>query len=180
MWIAYAMASDFSNSVQKLAVTEASIPGVTEFPNIMMPKELIPFRAQFLFNQLPDLPEMLTKGREDIYLNYIFGKMAFKLDQVAIDEYTKAYKKKGAMKAGFEYYRAIPETKIQNEKRMENKLKMPVLALGGDHSGRLNNLKTMQSAAINVKGGELKDCGHYTPEECPDEFLKQLIPFLKE
>lgn len=179
MWIGYAIASDFPDSVQKLIVTEASIPGVTEFPDLMVPRELIKFRAQFLFNRLPELPELLVTGREDKYLNYIFKSMAYDVTKVAAKEYIRAYKQKGAMKAGFEYYRAIPETKKQNEARMQKKLQIPVLAIGGDKSGKLGPLKTMEKAAVNVTGKELNNCGHYTPEENPDQFLEVVIPFLK-
>ena len=38
----------------------------------------------------------------------------------------------GAMRAGFAYYRALPETIEQNKKRAQSRLTMPILALGGE------------------------------------------------
>jgi hypothetical protein len=43
----------------------------------------------------------------------------------------QAYSVPGAMKAGFEHYRAIPLTTQQNQKFEKTKLTMPVLAIGG-------------------------------------------------
>jgi pimeloyl-ACP methyl ester carboxylesterase len=36
----------------------------------------------------------------------------------------------------------------------------------------------MKVVSDHVEGAIIKDCGHYTPEECPDQFLKLVKPFL--
>ncbi|MDQ9389180.1 alpha/beta fold hydrolase, partial [Serratia marcescens] len=64
MWIGYAMASDFPQAVERLVLTEAVIPGLAPPPPIFVAPEENIFLWHFMFNQLADLPETLTQGRE--------------------------------------------------------------------------------------------------------------------
>ncbi|HWW51926.1 MAG TPA: alpha/beta hydrolase [Verrucomicrobiae bacterium] len=178
MWIGYALAADFPHDVDRLAVIEAMIPGLTPTPPLFLPPEQNLRRWHFMFNQLPDLPEALIAGRERVFLSWLFEHYAYRPDMVAIDEYIRAYSVPGAMRAGFEYYRAIPETMAQNKKRAETKLEMPVLAIGGDHANGLTPKQTMEPVATKLSGGVLPECGHFAPEECPDALLELLLPFL--
>ncbi|EXT61133.1 alpha/beta hydrolase fold family protein [Acinetobacter sp. 25977_2] len=103
MWVAYALASDFPESVTRLAVTEAVIPGLAPAPPIFVePSENI-FLWHFMFNQTLDLPEALIAGREDTYLNYMFDKWSWHKDKVATETYIEAYKIPGRLTAGFYY-----------------------------------------------------------------------------
>ncbi len=74
MWIGYAMASDFPLAVERLVLTEAVIPGLASPPPIFVAAEENIFLWHFMFNQLADLPETLTHGRESQYLSYIFDR----------------------------------------------------------------------------------------------------------
>ncbi len=56
------------------------------------------------------------------------------------------------MHAGFEYYRAVFDDINQNKEYLKTKLKMPVLALGGEKATGTGILETMQIAADNVSG----------------------------
>ncbi len=58
------------------------------------------------------------------------------------------------------------------------KLKIPVLALGGEYSMGMLMLKMMQAVANHVQGGVVAECGHYIPEERPDYLTEQLLLFL--
>jgi pimeloyl-ACP methyl ester carboxylesterase len=35
----------------------------------------------------------------------------------------------------------------------------------------------LQPLAADVQGAVLNDCGHFLPEECPDEFVRALTGF---
>ena len=131
-----------------------------------------------MFNRLPDLPEALIAGREQAYLTYMFDKWSHRRDRVAAQVYIDAYAAPGGLRAGFSYYRAIPETVRQNVERARRKLAMPVLAIGAEHATRDAPLITMRENAVDVRGAIIPDCGHFVTEECPDEFLAQLLPFL--
>ncbi|KQV80355.1 alpha/beta hydrolase [Massilia sp. Root351] len=180
MWVGYALASDFPQAVRKLALTEAVIPGLAPAPPIFVAPADNIFLWHFMFNQVPDLPEMLTAGKEREYLRFIFDKWSYQRDKVAVEEYTEAYATPGALRAGFAYYRAIPETIRQNLERAERPLPMPVLAIGADHATNDAPLLTMQGKAALLQGAIVPDCGHFIMEEAPQAFLGHLLPFLAE
>jgi pimeloyl-ACP methyl ester carboxylesterase len=54
-----------------------------------------------------------------------------------------------------------------------------VLALGGDRSWgrRMEVVESLRRLAINVQGGMVENCGHWMPEEQPDELLRRLLEF---
>ncbi|CUK03973.1 Soluble epoxide hydrolase [Achromobacter sp. 2789STDY5608615] len=178
MWVAYALASDFPGVVTRLALTEAVIPGLAPEPTLFAPAEDNIFLWHFMFNRLPDLPEALIVGREQAYLTYMFDKWSHRRDRVAAQAYIDAYAAPGGLRAGFAYYRAIPETVRQNGERARAPLPMPVLAIGAEHATRDAPLLTMQRNALDVRGAIIADCGHFVTEECPEEFLAHLLPFL--
>jgi pimeloyl-ACP methyl ester carboxylesterase len=119
-------------------------------------------------------------GREAAYLRWIVDHLALRPDQVAVDEYVRAYSVPGAMRAGFEYYRAIPQTVQQNEEFKKRKLTMPVLAVGGSPGAGKATIETMRIVSDRVRGEIIDACGHYTPEECPEPFLKLITAFLAD
>jgi pimeloyl-ACP methyl ester carboxylesterase len=179
MWIGYALASDTPQAVERLAIMEAVIPGLADAPPIFVPQKENIFLWHFMFNQLADLPEMLIQGRERAYLSWMFDQWSYLREEIAVDVYVEAYSAPGALRGGFSYYRAIPETVAQNVERAKRRLQMPVLALGAEHATKDAPLVTMETAAVDLRGAVLPGCGHFMPEECPDAVLKHLIPFLQ-
>ena len=82
-----------------------------------------------------DFPEALTAGREAIYLGFFYRNWGGRPDDIspaAQSEYVRAYQQPGAMRAGFNLYRATPQDVADNQAFLaEGKLKMPVLCYGG-------------------------------------------------
>ncbi|OAT35196.1 alpha/beta fold hydrolase [Proteus myxofaciens] len=180
MWVGYALASDYPTVIKKIALAEAVIPGLASAPTIFVKPEENIFLWHFMFNQVPDLPEMLTAGKESEYLNFIFDHWSYRRDSVAAQTYIDAYTSPGGLRAGFAYYRAIPQTIEQNTLRAEKKLTMPVLAIGADHATRDAPQLTLEGRATNLKGVMLTECGHFVTEECPEQLLAELLPFLNK
>lgn len=180
MWVGYALASDYPEAVERIALTEAVIPGLAPAPPIFVPPSDNIFLWHFMFNQVLDLPEFLTSGREKEYLSFIFDKWSHRRDLVAADVYAAAYGTPGGMRAGFAYYRAIPETIRQNRERANRPLTMPVLAIGSEYATADAPLETLRPHARNVRGDIVRDCGHFVMEERPDAFNAQLVPFFLE
>lgn len=179
MWIAYALASDHPEAVWTLTVTEAVIPGLAEAPPIFVAPEDNIFLWHFMFNQVRDLPELLITGREAAYLDFMFDRWAFKRHAVASETYIQAYSTPGGLRAGFAYYRAIPETIRQNKQRAQRLLTMPVLALGAEYATKDAPLLTLKSHASDLRGAVIAECGHFVMEEAADEFNHHLLSFLK-
>ncbi|MFL6435867.1 MAG: alpha/beta fold hydrolase, partial [Nitrososphaeraceae archaeon] len=102
----------------------------------------------------------------------------------AINEYVSHYSAPGAMRAGFEHYRAIPQDAIQNQNYSKTKLTMPVLALQGGYipvfGGNITRsavIYGMKILAQNVQGITVPNSGHYIAEEQPDVVAKLLNNF---
>lgn len=178
MWIAYALASDRPQAVERLALTEAVIPGLAEAPPIFVAPEQNIFLWHFMFNQLQDLPELLISGREAQYLAYMFEKWSVHQERVAVQTYINAYSVPGGLRGGFAYYRAIPESIRQNRERARRPLEMPVLAIGAEQATDDAPLLTLQGNALDLQGAIVPGCGHFITEEAPEAFVAHLLPFL--
>ncbi len=64
MWVGYALAGDYPADIKKIVLTEAVIPGLAPAPGIFVDPEENIFLWHFMFNQVQDLPEILTAGKE--------------------------------------------------------------------------------------------------------------------
>ena len=134
------------------------------------------------------MPEALTVGRERIYLEYFyrtFGASPDAIDAEAMEIYIDAYSQPGAMRAGFNYYRATPKDVKDNEAAVKagGKLKMPVLALAGSEGrgrGAQIVLGSARRIAEKVSGGEVSDTGHWLVEEKPDVVSDELMGFFQD
>ena len=57
----------------------------------------------------------------------------------------------------------------------ENKARVPIVALGGEREQGDRVRQMVALVAENVSGGTLPDCGHFLPEERPDEIARQIL-----
>jgi hypothetical protein len=95
------------------------------------------------------------------------------------DEYIKQYSKPGALRAGFEYYRAVFEDAEQNKEYAKEKLRIPILTIGGEAGVGNFTTTTFQMVANNVTGITLPNTGHFIPEERPNVLIKYILEFFK-
>jgi pimeloyl-ACP methyl ester carboxylesterase len=181
-WIAYPYAARYPQEVRRLVLLDANIPGVTLKPAITLGPDN--WKSwHFLFNSVPDLPEALLQGRERVLIEWFFShKTANRpavFTQADIDEYERVYRLPGGLRGMLGYYRAAHEDTAQNLPLREQRLKTPLLALGGSHGSAPDLYEAMRALADDVQGGVLPDCGHYLPEEKPRELAERMLAFLK-
>ena len=178
--VAFSLALDHPESVRKLAILDVAIPGDGS-PNISQGGK----RWHHPFHQTSELPELITAGREDIYLGWFYqnyGHAPNVLEQSEIDDHVALYARPGRMQAGFGYYRALDQDVADNVARLERgKLEMPVLALGGDSGwGRgMEVLESLRRVAQTVTGGVIARSGHWLPEEQPEAVAAQFSQFFR-
>jgi pimeloyl-ACP methyl ester carboxylesterase len=172
---AYSYAAAHPSNVSKLVILEAPVLG-------FFPPGVEDRLWHFSFHQAPDIPEMLTAGKEREYLSW-FYRLAYNPEAISeadIDTYVSRYSAPGGMRAGFEYYRAFPINEEQNKELAKVKLPMPVLALGGEHSFGPAVADSMKLLATDVRGVIVPLSGHWIPDEHPDLLIKELAKFFSE
>jgi pimeloyl-ACP methyl ester carboxylesterase len=183
-FVVYPYAAEHPSDVMRLVVMEVPPPITGFFPPPSV--NILTALWWILFHQTPDVPEALTQGNEKGYLSWFYQNLANNpaaITQDAINEYVSKYSAAGGMRAGFEYYRAIPQNTIQNENYSKTNLTMPVLALGAGYipafGGNPNTVAEdgMKMLAENVTGIIVPNSGHYIPEEQPDAVVKLLNNF---
>ena len=179
---AFSLAAQHPDAVRRLAILDVAIPGDgADFSQGGRRWHHALFRTL-------DLPEQIFgEGREHLIVNWLFENYGYLSDcipEADRQEYLRTYRKPGAMRAMFGFYRALPQDAEDNRALLaaKGKLKMPVLALGGNKSfGRgMETLESLQRVAENVRGGLVPDSGHWVCEEQPEFVAKQLLAFFGE
>jgi pimeloyl-ACP methyl ester carboxylesterase len=178
MWIGYALAADHPGLVDRLAVAEAAMPGVSPSPPLFGSTAGNDRLWHFAFNRLGDLNDKLAAGREEIYFGFQFAKAARELPGYAVRHYIDTLSDPANLHGSFAAYRALDATIAQNEQRKTRKLTLPVLAIGGAAGAGEAAANTMKLAADDVQSVVIPGSGHYCLEEAPEEMLAALTPFL--
>jgi haloacetate dehalogenase len=141
-------------------------------------------RWHWFFHQLPDLPEALTAGREDVYLRYLYRLWAYNpaaIEEEAVQEYLRCFRQPGAMRAGFEDYRAGATLDLEHDGAdRDKKIGVPTLVLWGE--GRAAQAADMLGVwkarcAAPLAGFSVPECGHFIPEERPEAVIDAVLKF---
>ena len=173
--VAYAYAAIYPGKVEKLVVLDAPIPGIDPWSEILL------YPAVWHFNFHGPDAERLVAGRERIYFDRIWND--FTGDPSQPDEATRTffaatYAQPGRMRAGFAQFTAFSQDATDNKIFAQNKLTMPVLAVGGEKSfGRLQ-AAAMRHVATNVQEEVVAGSGHWLMEEKPEYTVALIRKFL--
>jgi pimeloyl-ACP methyl ester carboxylesterase len=182
MPIAYALAADHPDRLERLVVSEAPLPGISPSPPLLLPPPLNARLWHLAFNQLPgEVNEALVRGREEIFFGAEFDASAGtnKLPADAVSYYIDTLAADpDALRGSFEVYRAFPTIIAQNEQRKTRRLPMPVLAIGGEESSGQMVGDLMRLVADDVQTLVIPGCGHWVAEQAPEQLLAALTPFL--
>ena len=101
---AFVLAKLYPDFVERLVLVDCLIPG-TEVTDALKGGAW-----HYGFHMAPDIPEMLTKGRERAYIAAQIRNWSFRKDAVsdhAIDEFAKHYAAGDGMATGFNLYRTL-------------------------------------------------------------------------
>ena len=163
--VAFQFAAQFPARVRRLVLIDAPVPGVGPWEEILKN----PLLWHFRFGG-PDM-ERLVAGRERIYLDRFWNEFSAtpaRFSEGARQHYAALYALPGAMHSGFAQFAAFDQDAIDNRAWLASgKLKMPVLALGGEKSFGATMATVMRAAADNVTQGIVPDSGHWIMEENP-------------
>jgi pimeloyl-ACP methyl ester carboxylesterase len=133
--------------------------------------------------RFPDLPEALTAGREDVYLRFLLKSWALNpaaIEEDAVQEYLRCFRQAGAMRAGFDDYRAATVDIEHDAADRGRKVRAPTLVLWG--AGRTPQAPDMlgvwKERCERVEGWVVADSGHFIPEEQPQAVIDAILKYV--
>lgn len=181
MMVAFAIGAFFPERVNKLILMEAPLPGTEGFREASADDSRC---WHFHFHQARDIPEALTRGNEAFYLERFFHDLAWDyqtIDPAAFEHYVRAFSQPGAMRAGFELYRAFARDAKDNAAFISTgRLTMPVLAATGEGSHFTKIMPGMMAeVAEHWEHVIIRRSAHWIPEENPVDLAAHMLAFLK-
>ena len=141
-----------------------------------------------LMRQPSPIPETLISNSAKTYLDFLLESWTAvegAITDEAYSEYLRCFSNPETIRGTCMDYRSIELDLQHDEADRGRKLTCPVLVLwagnmakrpGWQVGVRLNMLDTWRERATDVRGGPI-DCGHFLPEEAPDEVTSQLLGF---
>jgi pimeloyl-ACP methyl ester carboxylesterase len=126
----------------------------------------------------PDVPERLVVGNERAFLTWFYDKATAKREAIepeTVDEYLRTFSGREGVLGAMGVYRAAFTTIEQTQPLVKNKVRVPVVALGGEKGlgAKVGEMVSMVAETVDKKA--LTDCGHFLPEERPDEVVRQIL-----
>lgn len=175
--VGFAFAMQHPDRVRRFVLIDAPVPGIGPWEEILNN----PLLWHFRFGG-PDM-ERLVAGRERIYLDRFWNDFSAdpkRFDEASRVHYARLYAMPGAMHSGFEQFHAFDQDAIDNRTMLaaKGKLKMPVLAIGGEKSFYHQMAVVMRAGASDVTEGVIPGSGHWIMEENPDATIKLVRGFL--
>lgn len=178
--VAHRMALDHQSKITKLVLLDI-VPTSWTFANVN--KEIAMAAFNWFFSAQSDgLPERLIEADPAFYLQWLLDDFAGAKDLLApeaVAEYRRCFDA-AMIRATNEEFRAAASIDLDHDEADRNqKISCPLLLLWSSRGmwAKYDILKIWRERADDVKGFAL-DCGHFLPEEKPQETAAQLIRFL--
>jgi pimeloyl-ACP methyl ester carboxylesterase len=176
--VGYAFAAENRDRVSRWVVMDAPLPGLGHWTDT-----LLDHRTWHFDFYGPD-EERLIAGRERLYLDRFYNELSVEPKHIGEDtraHYATLYSRAHAIHNAFAQFAAFRQDAIDNQKFLaEGKLKMPVLAIGGEKSFGIGFANEIGFAADNVRALSVPDSGHWLMEEQPEAVMNAIQAFLAE
>jgi haloacetate dehalogenase len=178
--VARRMALDHPDLVSRLAVLDI-VPTQAIYESLDQKRATTVWRYLFLI-QPPDLPERLIESNADLYLDWTLREWCGThgaVTELAAAEYRRCFDP-ASIHASCEDYRAGATIDLVHDRASaDRKISCPLLALWSQDGigSSYDVLEIWRAEADEVRGRAL-DCGHFLPEERPDEVASELLAFL--
>ena len=179
--VSHRLAIDHPNAVKKIAVLDI-VPTLKVFDEINQRVATSYFHWFFLIQPF-DFPEKMIGYNPREYLISRLGRWGSSIDafpQAVVDEYVRLFSDPACIHATCEDYRAAATIDLEHDRAdLANKVKAPLLALWGGKglvSSAYDPIACWRERAVDVRGFAI-DCGHFIPEEKPEETIKALRDF---
>jgi pimeloyl-ACP methyl ester carboxylesterase len=122
----------------------------------------------------PGVIERLIVGHERSFLTWFYELATANpaaISASTVDEYLRTFSGIEGVLGAHGVYRAAFMTMDQTAPLITDKVKIPVIALGGEKSLGAKVPQMVAMVATSVEGYTIADCGHFIPEEQPEEVV---------
>src|SRR5258705_12555554 len=178
LMVAYAYAAQYPHEVDRIVLMDAFLPGVGEWKTVWMLRDL------WHFHFYGETPLKLVAGRERIYFEHFWNDFAadgaHSVSEADRRLYTEAYAQPGAMRAGFEVFRAFEQDAKDFAELAQTKLTMPMLVLTGEKASGNFLIEQARLVDNDVEGVVVKGSGHWLMDEAPKQVIPQLVRFINK
>ncbi len=178
LMVAYAYAAQYPTEVERIVLMDAFLPGVGDWTTVWLLRDL------WHFHFYGEVPLKLVAGRERIYLEHFWNDFAadrkHSVPEADRRFYATAYAQPGAMRAGFEVFRAFEQDAKDFAEFAQTKLTMPMLVLTGEKASGDFLIAQAHLVDSNVEGVVIKGSGHWLMEEAPSQVIPRLVAFINK
>lgn len=180
--VAHRMVLDHASHIKKLVLLDI-IP-TYKLMNSVNKEIALRNEHWFFMAQESDIPEKLISADPAYYLKHKLKRWSRKQDafpETIVNEYIRCFKNPTTIHATCEDYRASVTIDLEHDRAdLEKKITCPLLVLwskGGLMDQQFDVLATWRERALHVQGHTI-DCGHFLPEEAPEETYDAIYKFL--
>lgn len=183
--VAHRLALDHRDRVEKLALLDIC-PTATMYAATDRAFATAYYHWFFLI-QPADFPERMIARDVEHFMRHTlasWSRTESAFDEPILRHYIDAFSDPAAIHAACEDYRASAGIDLAHDAESDaagGKLAMPLLVLWGGRGivGRtFDVLATWRGKSATTVTGHAIDCGHFLPEEAPEETLKALLDFI--
>jgi len=125
----------------------------------------------------PDVPERLVVGNEHAFLTWFYDRytaLRSSIEPETVAEYLRTFSGREGVVGAMGVYRAAFISMEQTAPLAGHKVHVPIVALGGEKGLGAKVGEMVKMVAKNVDSSVLKDCGHFFPEEHPEEIVRHI------
>jgi haloacetate dehalogenase len=179
--VAHRMALDFPDAVERWAVLDIA-PTLATFERADQRFARVSYHWFFL-SQPYDLPERLIGADPEFFLRWTvnsWAKVSGSMEEKAIEEYLRCFCTTEGIHASCEDYRAAASIDLEHDRAdLHRKVAAPLLALWGAQAriGKLFDVCGLWRERVADVQEHTLPGGHFLPEECPNEVIKDLLEF---
>ena len=177
LMVAYAYAAQFTDSVRKIILMDAFLPGIGNWQEMWLLRDL------WHFHFYGETPLALVRGRERIYLEHFWNDFAAdrtrSLTETDRQKYAAAFAQPGAIEAGFAYFKNFEQDANDFAEFAKKKLPMPMLVLSGEKSGGNFLINQAKLIANQVQGTIVIGSGHWLMEEATEKTVSAIVQFIE-
>ncbi len=179
--VAHRLTLDYPNKVKKLVLLDIA-PTYQMYTTTDQEFATAYYHWFFLIQPFP-FPETLINQNSDFFLTHClqtWSQTNSPFTAKAMEEYLRCFRDPKTVHGTCEDYRASATIDLEHDRiDMEKKIECPLLLLWGNKGvieKKYDVIKSWQKRAINVQGQAL-NCGHFLPEESPEETYQLINTF---